>query len=196
MLKSSLVRLKALLANNPEGGAIISALILLVFFSLGTERFATSKNFLSILTLGAEWGIVAMGVTLLMISGEFDLSVGSMLGFGGLAAAFMVEAGASTPISVLIILILCVAFGLLQGFTIVKLGLHSFVITLGGMLVLQALSYIVFYNLILGNTGGTGGDSFLISRGVMPSTRFSIIALRVVFALRLYGSSGWRLFFS
>ena len=107
-----------------------------------------------------------MGVTLLMISGEFDLSVGSMLGFGGLAAAFMVEAGASTPISVLIILILCVAFGLLQGFTIVKLGLHSFVITLGGMLVLQALSYIVFYNLILGNTGGTGGGFFLnIPRG-------------------------------
>jgi|TARA_B110000196_G_scaffold319162_1_gene336361 simple sugar transport system permease protein len=158
MLKSSLVSVKEFLANRPEGGAIISLLILLIFFSLGTERFATGKNFLSMLTLGAEWGILAMGVTLLMISGEFDLSVGSMLGFGGLAAAAMVDAGVPTPISVVIILIVCIAFGLLQGIGVVKLGLPSFIITLGGLLVLQALSYIVFFNI--------GGGRFLsVPRG-------------------------------
>jgi simple sugar transport system permease protein len=94
------------------------------------------------LTLSAEWGIVALGVALLMISGEFDLSVGSVWGLSSLMATLMVNAGVASPIAVVIVLIGAVAFGLGQGLAVVKLGVPSFIITLGTMVSLRGIIYL------------------------------------------------------
>jgi len=139
MSKSSLVRFKDFLANRPEGGAFIGIVALLVFFSLGTEHFLTLKSFGSMLTMMAIWGIVAMGVTLLMISGEFDLSVGSVLGLSALSVAVVAKAGIPSPIVVVMMLIICVAIGLLHGLAVVKLGIPSFIITLAGMMICRGI---------------------------------------------------------
>jgi simple sugar transport system permease protein len=151
MSKSALVRLKAFLANRPEGGAIVGVVALFVFFSLGTEHFLAVKSFRSMLTLAAYWGIAAGGVTLLMISGEFDLSVGSMLGLSAMGVALMVNAGLPSPIAVVMMLIVCVAFGLLQGLAVVKLGIPSFIITLGGMLLFRAITYLIHLVVVQGD---------------------------------------------
>ena len=145
MSKSSLARFKDFLANRPEGGAFIGIVALLVFFSLGTEHFLTLKSFGSMLTMMAIWGIVAMGVTLLMISGEFDLSVGSVLGLSALSVAVVAKAGIPSPIVVVMMLIICVAIGLLHGLAVVKLGIPSFIITLAGMMICRGIVHTMTY---------------------------------------------------
>ena len=134
MSKSSLARFKDFLANRPEGGAFIGIVALLVFFSLGTEHFLTLKSFGSMLTMMAIWGIVAMGVTLLMIAGEFDISVGSVLALCGVLAILMLNTGLPPTIAVVMTIIIGVAIGLLHGLAVIKLGVPSFIVTLAGMM--------------------------------------------------------------
>jgi simple sugar transport system permease protein len=142
MSKSSLVRFKDFLANYPEGGVIIGALALIVFFSLATEHFLTVSSFRSMLNLAAIWGITAVGVALLMIGGEFDLSVGSVLGLSAVGVAIMVTVGIPTSIAVVMMLIICVAIGLVQGLFVVKFGIPSFIITMAGMMIWRGVIFL------------------------------------------------------
>ena len=142
MSKSSLSRFKDFLANYPEGGVIIAALALIVFFSLATEHFLSVSSFHSMLNLATIWGITAVGVALLMISGEFDLSVGSVLGLSAVEVAIMMSVGIPSSIAVLMMILICVAIGLLQGLVVVKFGIPSFIITLAGMMIWRGVIFL------------------------------------------------------
>ena len=142
MSKSSLARFKDFLANYPEGGVIIAALALIVFFSLATEHFLSVSSFHSMLNLATIWGITAVGVALLMISGEFDLSVGSVLGLSAVEVAIMMSVGIPSSIAVLMMILICVAIGLLQGLVVVKFGIPSFIITLAGMMIWRGVIFL------------------------------------------------------
>ena len=73
------------LARHPEAGAFVGfGAVFLLFALLTPETFLTGRSAASILTSQAVTGIVALGVAMLMISGEFDLSVGSILGVSSL----------------------------------------------------------------------------------------------------------------
>ena len=75
--------------NKPELGAISGAVLVFVFFGLtagGTGMFA-SDGILNWSTVSAQLGLIAIGACLLMIAGEFDLSIGSMIGFAGIMIA-------------------------------------------------------------------------------------------------------------
>ena len=68
------------LRRHPEFGAFAGTVVVFIGFSITATRFLTPDSFAGILTVASELGIVAAGITFLMISGEFDLSVGSVLG--------------------------------------------------------------------------------------------------------------------
>ncbi|MEC7466538.1 MAG: ABC transporter permease, partial [SAR324 cluster bacterium] len=75
--------------NKPELGAISGAVLVFVFFGLtagGTGMFAPD-GILNWSTVSAQLGLIAIGACLLMIAGEFDLSIGSMIGFAGIMIA-------------------------------------------------------------------------------------------------------------
>jgi len=93
----------------------------------------------SMLTLITEYGIVGLGVTLLMIGGEFNLSVGSVWGLSAALAILMVNAGVPAWISVIVVLIAGTVIGLLQGLVVVKMGIPSFIVTLVGMMFCRGL---------------------------------------------------------
>jgi simple sugar transport system permease protein len=112
-------------------------------FSWWGTNFLTIYSVNIMLVILAEWGIVALGFTLLMISGEFDLSVGSVLALSGILVMFMVNAGLPVPIAVVIMLILGVAIGLLNGLIVVKLGIPSFIVTLAAMLFWRGVILVI-----------------------------------------------------
>ncbi len=134
MPKSILDRLRGLFTKHPEAGAGVATLVMFGFFSLWAENFLTSHTLTNMMFIGAEWGIVAMGFTLLMIGGEFDLSVGSVLALSGVLLILMVNAGLPAPIAAVMTLIIGVAIGLLHGLAVVKLGVPSFIVTLAAMM--------------------------------------------------------------
>ena len=134
MSKSILDRLRGLFTKHPEVGAGVVTLMLFILFAWWGENFLSVYSLNTMLFVVAEWGIIALGVTLLMIAGEFDISVGSVLALCGVLAIFMLNAGLPPPIAVVMTLIIGVAIGLLNGLAVVKLGVPSFIVTLAGMM--------------------------------------------------------------
>src|SRR5918995_4653096 len=83
-------RAAGLLTGRPETGALAAALTVFVVFAVWADNFLTRQSMASTVTIAAELAIVAMAVTLLMIAGEFDLSVGSVLGFSSMIVPWLV----------------------------------------------------------------------------------------------------------
>ncbi|HHF08681.1 MAG TPA: ABC transporter permease, partial [Kosmotoga arenicorallina] len=74
-----------------EFGAIVGIAIFFVIFSVISDRFVTIDNLTTTFTMASELGIIAIGVTMLMISGEFDLSVGAAFAVGPMIFAIMIN---------------------------------------------------------------------------------------------------------
>lgn len=166
--------------NRPEIGPIGVMLLLfgmLGYFSIPTGEFSINPfagegfNALGIrnnLRVISQLGIIALGAGLLIIAGEFDLSIGSMIGFAGACMAMILRWGFSIIIpyisfdggmsiefftvihisdisplgAIAITLCFTLFFGWLQGYIVVRSGLPSFIVTLGGLFFLRGLTEV------------------------------------------------------
>jgi len=117
-----------------ELGAIVGIVVFFILFSVLSDRFLSMDNLASIFTMASELGIVAIGITLLMISGEFDLSVGSVYAVVPMAMAILINKGQPDVIALIISLLLGASLGLLNGIVTLKTGIPSFITTLGTMM--------------------------------------------------------------
>jgi ribose transport system permease protein len=139
--------MRALFANRSVRPYLLLVLITLVLgaFDRGQGRFFTTGTAFSVLQQFATIGPIALGLGLSMIIREFDLSVGGMLSLSGCIA---VLTGADYPALGVALALLCgLAWGLLQGGIMVWLRLGSIGVTLGGLLTLGGLAYVITGNL-------------------------------------------------
>ncbi|UPK73389.1 ABC transporter permease [Nocardioidaceae bacterium SCSIO 66511] len=127
--------------RRPEVGAAVAALLVFVFFSLYTDTFLTDAGFATWTESSARIGIMAVGVSMLMIGGEFDLSTGTMIGTTGLTVGVLTtHYGVNVWVAVLIALALALAIGALNGILVMRTGLPSFIVTLATFFVLQGFN--------------------------------------------------------
>lgn len=122
---------------RPEATALAAVVILFVVFTiLSPQLFPTKLTYVSIMAVAAELGIVSIGVTLLMIGGHFDLSVGAVLGLTSYVAVVLMRDYAVPPILAGPAAVAAGAvLGALNGAVVVRFRIHSFVVTLGTMLI-------------------------------------------------------------
>jgi simple sugar transport system permease protein len=128
------------LLSRPELGALGGVIVVWIFFAIvaGDQGFLTLKGTATYLEVSAELGILAIAVALLMIGGEFDLSVGSIVGAAGMITTILaVELGWSIWFAMLASLIISLVVGFLNGYMVVKTGLPSFIITLGSLFIIR-----------------------------------------------------------
>jgi simple sugar transport system permease protein len=138
---ATLTRLRYSLANFSEVVALTSFLALFVFFSVAADNFLTPLAMSNILTFASITGIVVVGVAMLMISGEFDLSVGSTFAVASYIFALSVENVGMHPIlAILLALIVCALLGLINGLIVTGTGIPSFITTLGTMLAYRGIA--------------------------------------------------------
>ena len=153
--------------RRPEIGAFIVMMIIIVALAIASNGKAFNalglKNNIAII---AQLGIIATGAALLMIAGEFDLSIGPMIAFAGMSIAIMMKwglpfgLGEATPfLAFLITLIMTLAFGWLIGTIVVRSGLSSFIVTLAFWFFLRGLTEVCF-RLINQNTNVSGLPDF------------------------------------
>ena len=116
-----------------------------MFFAIfAHDGFLSVQGTKSYLQVSSEIGILAIGVALLMISGEFDLSIGSLIGFSSMSITLLtVEANLSMPVASILTLIMVVFIGYCNGITVVKSGLPSFIITLGSLFMVRGATIAV-----------------------------------------------------
>ena len=146
-------RLKKLL-RRPELGALGGVILVWVFFTIvaGSSGFLTLRGTSNYLQVSAELGILAVAVALLMIGGEFDLSIGSMIGGAGMIVAILsVEFGWNVWAAIGVALIVSLAIGALNGVLVVRTRLPSFIITLATLFIIRGVT-IGMTRLITGRT--------------------------------------------
>jgi len=139
--------------SRPETGALLGLVFVWGFFAIFAHNgFLSLQGTKSYLQVSSEIGILAIGVTLLMISGEFDLSIGSLIGFSSMSVTLLtVEANLSMPAASFLTLIMVAFIGYCNGITVVKSGLPSFIITLGSLFMVRGIT-IAVSKLITGRT--------------------------------------------
>src|ERR1700752_5196158 len=123
------VNLRALLLR-PELAATCGLVLALIIFSLLSPLFLAWQTAITVASTASELGIVAVGVTLLMISGNFDLSVGAIVGFSGFGALYAIRAGFPPEIAIMAALGTGVLIGIINGLLVVVTRLHSFIVTI------------------------------------------------------------------
>jgi len=121
---------------------IIVAIFIIMSFT--SPYFLTKTNIHSLVLALSITAILAVGMTNLLISGGFDLSVGSVVGFTGIVAALLIKkAGMPLVLAIIITLVLGALIGLFNGFIVAKVGINPFIVTLAGLSLFRGLTYIV-----------------------------------------------------
>lgn len=128
------------LLRRPELAAVIGALVVWIFFAVvaGDSGFLTRRGAANYLTVSAQLGIVAVPVAVLMIAGEFDLSVGSMLAAAGMIVATLTtEMGVPFELAALAAFAFALFVGFVNGTVVLRTGLPSFIVTLATLFILR-----------------------------------------------------------
>ncbi len=157
------------LLSRPELGAV-SGLILITAFFLTTANPAmfTAAGIMNFMAPASQLGILAVAAALLMIGGEFDLSIGSMEAFAGLIfAAALVVWQLPLGVAIIITLVFAALVGTVNAQIVIRSGLPSFIVTLAFLFILRGLS-------LVGLKWATGGATQL--RGVKEAVGNSALA--------------------
>ena len=172
------------LLHRPEFGSIAGTVLVFVFFGIfaGDSGMFNLDGVMNWAQVAAYLGIIAVGACLLMIAGEFDLSIGSMIGFSGMMMAvpsmFM---GWPMWASVLFAFVGCMALGWLNGFLVVRTKLPSFIVTLAFMFILRGLTLVLSTH--FSNSTIVSGVGDKVSQDPVVSTLFQ--------GATLHGLFGW-----
>jgi simple sugar transport system permease protein len=196
--------------TRPELAAVAGAILVFLFFAVvaGDSGFLTSGGAASYLEVAAQLGIVAVPVAMLMIAGEFDLSVGSMVGAAGMIIAITTtEYGWPLLAGILLAFAVAAAGGFLNGYLVIRTGLPSFIVTLGMLFALRGLT-IGFARLLTGRTqiglsdavsgnpltsffaGSIGNFSVAIIWWLVLAVLGTYVLQRTVFGNWIFGSGG------
>jgi simple sugar transport system permease protein len=130
---------------RPEASAVAGALLIwLLFAAIAGPPFRSLDGTAAALNAAAPLGILAVAVALLMIAGEFDLSVGSIIGAAGMSVMLLTRHfDWSLWPAIAVTVLLCLAIGLGNGYLVVRTGLPSFIVTLGTLFVFRGLTIAV-----------------------------------------------------
>ena len=145
--------LKVLL-NRPELGALGGAILVFIFFGIvaGDTGMFSAYGILNFLDVSANLGIIAIAAAMLMIGGEFDLSIGSMIGFAGICIAIpAIYWGWPLWMSIIFAFSMAVLVGYFNGILVVRTGLPSFIVTLAMLFILRGAT-LALTRLITGRT--------------------------------------------
>ncbi len=118
------------------------AILLAVILSFLSPHFLSERNIFNILDQSVVVGIVAVGMTFVILTGGIDLSVGAVFGLAGIALALLLKEF-PIPVAILLAVLFGAGIGLVSGVLVAVFGLASFVVTLGIMAIGRSLSYIL-----------------------------------------------------
>jgi simple sugar transport system permease protein len=128
---------------RPEMGAFCGVILVIIFFLLiaADNGMFNPDGIRNWSVVSAQFAIIAVGACLLMIAGEFDLSVGSMIGFAGMVLAIStVHYELPMWLGIIAAFVLSMALGAFNGFLVIKTKLPSFIVTLAFLYILRGLT--------------------------------------------------------
>jgi ribose transport system permease protein len=133
-----------ILTGQREFGNFLVVIVIFITMSFASPYFMTRTNMHALLLALSIQTIIGVGMTILMVSGGFDLSVGSVVGLTGIIAGMLTKkAGVPVPAAVVVSLLVGAAIGLFHGLMVTKVGLNPFIVTLAGLSLYRGLTLII-----------------------------------------------------
>lgn len=195
-----------------KGRTFIVLIVMLLFFSFTAKNFLTLNTILLIGKHVALYGILAIGMTYVIITGGIDLSVGAIVGLAGMIAGGLLQKGLtlkmfgvtlyfSVPMVVLITVLIGALIGVINGLVITRFHVAPFIATLGMMYVARGLANLhsngATYSDMKGYEalGNQGFNFFGASVAGIPVGLLILVVLAVIFSTLLKKTSfGWHVF--
>lgn len=185
--------------NWGDMGIILTLIAMIIFFSVVTKSFLSAKNFANIARQISITGICSVGMTMVILTGGIDLSIGSVIGFTSAVAALMMSNGQPIILASLVSLVLGVVIGVINATCINYLQIPAMIATLGTQISLRGAVYLV--------TGGMPvyglPESFKVlgqgSVGIIPISMIIMVIVfiigyiilnKMVFGRKIYGIGG------
>ncbi len=132
------------LRKAPEIVSVIAILLIaIIVFTLSAPGFFEVSNLTTVVRQGAMLAIATMGMSLVLLTAEIDLSIGSVMALAGVTTGLALAAGWSVPAAVVVGLLVGLGAGLFNGLVVVATGLHSFVVTFGMLGMARGLALVV-----------------------------------------------------
>jgi D-xylose transport system permease protein len=170
---------------------VLAIVVVAVSFQVVNSTFLSPLNLVNLFEQSTVYMVLAMAEIFALLLGEIDLSVGLVMAFGAVVVAQLVQpTGANFPwwLAIIVALLACSAVGAIQGWLVARLRMPSFIVTLGGLLILEGVAIIV-----LGHNGLTGiGNSGFTNEVVLYDIfwgRFSPVVGWILLAV-LVGAVG------
>jgi ribose transport system permease protein len=129
--------------NFREHGVLIGFIVLCTTIGFLTPDFLSVRNILNLLRQCSIIGIISMGMTFVIISGNFDISVGAMCGLSGAVVMKLMTMGAPIVPAILIALAACMCIGLVNGISVAKIGIPSLIATMAMVTILKGSILII-----------------------------------------------------
>lgn len=178
---------------------IVAYIVIIVFFAVTTDHFFAWSNFLNILLYTANIGILACTMTLIIVSGNIDLSIGSVIALDGIILGSVLTKGMPVGVAVAACMLVSVITGLYNAVMITRIKVNAFITTLAGMQIFRGIAYLI-----------TNGKAITIDNGFLKTLGrgyslgipnavilmfivvvvFSLIAKYTVFGRRIYVIGG------
>ena len=180
--------------TTPTVGPLIALILTMVFFSWKSDRFFQAQNLSLVLQQVMVVGVLAIGQTLIILTAGIDLSVGTVMALGQIVMTKLAVANGIPAIPAIVLGILtCVGFGMLNGGLVTMVRLPAFIVTLGTLNIAFALTHIVSNDLtfsplpeellFFGRTFRLFGADFT----------YGVVLMLVLYAIAWYGltQTGW-----
>jgi galactofuranose transport system permease protein len=165
-----------------QQGAMVMLIVVCIIGFARYEAFLTSENLLNVLRQNSMLGLVALGMTFVILTGGIDLSVGAVVAVAGVIAAKLADRGLA--VAVLAALAAAVALGLINGLVIAKARIQPFIVTLAMMIAARGLALAATGEQSVSITGANEGFNW-IGRGSIGFIPVPVLILVVAFA------TGW-----
>lgn len=170
------------LASRQTFWVFVAAVIAVAVLSVTTDTFATQQNLFNVTRNFAFVGIIALGMTAVIITGGIDLSVGSIVCLAGIVLGVVMNHGYSFEAGIAAALLSALAVGAVNGVLIAYVGMPPFVVTLGMLAVARSLAMVASNNRMVYDFGPDGAKLLTLGGGTTLGIANPVIAL-VVMAL-------------
>jgi D-xylose transport system permease protein len=123
---------------------VLAIVVVAVSFQVANSKFLSSQNLVNLFEQSTVYMVLAMAEIFALLLAEIDLSVGLVMALGSVVVAELVQPGRDWPwwAAIIVALLACAAFGAIQGWLVAKLKMPSFIVTLGGLLILEGVAII------------------------------------------------------
>ena len=163
---------------------LIALIVLCIILAILTNKFLTVKNVMNILIQSTTMGVVAIGMTFVIVTGGIDLSVGSVVALAAALGAGTMKAGLPFGVGILVMFVVATVFGAAQGLLISYVKMPAFIVTLGGMSIGRGLLMVYLQGKTI--SGLPSEFQFLGSGYIFNVIPVVVIILAVTFIIAFY----------